>query len=155
MKIKACLALIAAVLFLAACDQNKEFEAYRTLDPSGWNKDSVLVFPVSFDDEQGSYNLYLNVRNSGDYEFSNLWLFVTIQAPDGNTLTDTIEFQLADPTGRWLGKGIGDLFDNQFSYKQNVHLPASGDYLFSISQGMRANNLKGISDVGISIEKRD
>lgn len=155
MRLNFVICVAALLCAIASCTPKKEFEAYKTLDSDGWNKDSVVVIPVELRDTLGSHNLYLNIRNNGNYEFSNLWLFVNIKAPDGNLLTDTLEFQLADPAGKWLGSGIGDLFDNQFLYKENVYFPMSGSYEFSIQQGMRSNVLKGIRDIGISIEKRN
>ena len=147
----ACISLV--VLF--SCDPQKEFEAYHSIETSGWNKDSLVTFSVDLEDTVGNHNLYINLRNSGNYEYSNVWLFVNIKSPDGNTLSDTVEFQLADPSGKWTGNGIGDLFDNQFEYKENVFFPVSGTYEFSIQQGMRSQRLKGIKDVGLRIEKRD
>lgn len=155
MRLKYVISIVALLFAIASCKQKKEFEAYKTLNSSGWNKDSVVVFPIDLNDTTGSHNLYLNVRNNGNYEFSNLWLFVNIKSPDGKLLTDTLEFQLADPAGKWLGSGIGDLFDNQFLYKKDVYFPVSGTYEFSIQQGMRSNPLKGIRDIGISIEKQN
>lgn len=155
MKLKFWFTSVLFAVVLCSCDPKKEFEAYQALDSSGWHKDSLVVFPVELKNTGGSHNLYLNIRNSGDYAFSNLWLFVTIKSPDGELLTDTVEFQLADPTGKWTGSGIGDLFDNQFIYKKNVYFPSPGTYTFSIQQGMRAEKLKGIRDIGIRIEKRE
>jgi len=153
-KIKFGIYIIGLFLLLVSCDQNRVFESYKTLDQSGWHKDSLLVFPVEVKLTGPSHNLYINLRNSGDYQFSNIWLFINIKSPDGKVLTDTVEFQLADPSGKWQGNGIGDLFDNQFDYKEGVFFPTPGIYEFTIQQGMRSENLKGIQDVGLRIEKR-
>ncbi|PTN10585.1 gliding motility lipoprotein GldH [Mangrovibacterium marinum] len=155
MRLKLVFSIAALLLALASCTQKKEFEAYRSLSADGWHNDSLVVFDVELGDTIESHNLYLNLRNSGSYPFSNLWLFVNISSPDGKVLTDTLNFQLAAPSGKWLGTGIGDLFDNQFLYKENIYFPTPGIYRFSIQQGMRANRLKGIRDIGISIEKQN
>lgn len=155
MKLKFWLILVITFAVLFSCDPKKEFETYKPLASDGWHKDSLVVFPVAFTDTVGHHNLLLNVRNNSDYAYSNLWLFITIESPSGTLLTDTVEFQLADPSGKWYGSGIGDLFDNQFMYKENIFFPEKGEYKFSIQQGMRANKLEGIRDVGIRIEKRD
>ncbi len=143
---------LLAVIF-GSCDRGGVFEEYKTIDHSGWHKDSAVVFTANLTDTLSSYNLYLDIRNKGNYPNSNLWLFVNIKSPDGKLLTDTIEYTLADHAGKWTGSGIGDLFDNQFAYKQNVYFPVSGDYKFLIRHGMRATHLTGIQDVGIRIEK--
>ena len=138
---------------IASCDRKKVFEAYKTLDEKGWNKDSVLIFNVAFTDTLRNHNLYVNIRNKGTYPYSNLWLFLSIGSPDGKLLTDTVEFSLAEPTGRWKGIGIGDLHDNQILYKSSVYFAHKGKYTFHIKQGMRDNVLQGIRDVGLRIEK--
>ena len=155
MKTRLSISIIALLLIVVACHPKSEFEAYHSLKDSGWHKDSVQVFAVGFNNTRQSHNLYINIRNKGQYEFSNIWLFINIQSPDGENLTDTVEFKLADTVGRWTGSGIGDLFDNQFLYKENVFFPVPGVYKFSIQQGMRAKRLKGIRDIGIRIEKRN
>lgn len=136
-----------------SCDRKRVFEAYKTLDEKGWHKDSVVVFNVQLTDTIKNHNLYVNIRNTGKFPYSNLWLFLSIGSPDGQMHTDTVEFSLAEPSGRWKGSGIGDLHDNQIMYKNSVYFPRKGNYTFSIKQGMRDNVLQGIRDIGIRVEK--
>ena len=144
---------ILLIIGIASCDRKRVFEAYRTFDEKGWNKDSVVVFKVLLTDTTRNHNLYVNIRNKGTYPYSNLYLFLSIGSPDGKLLTDTVEFSLAEPSGRWKGSGIGDLHDNQILYKSSVYFPHKGNYTFQIKQGMRDNILQGIRDIGLRIEK--
>lgn len=145
--------LLMAVTLLIACDHKMVFEAYRKIDGSGWNKDSIIIFNFNIEDTINGHNLYINIRNKGNYPNSNIWLFLSINSPEGTNLTDTVEFTLAEPSGKWRGSGLGDLFDNQFAYRSNVFFPYKGEYIFSIQQGMRNNVLKGIRDVGFRVER--
>lgn len=147
--------ILGTLLFagIVSCDRKRVYESYQTLDENGWNKDSVLTFNVALTDTLRNHNLYVNIRNKGTYPYSNLWLFLTIGSPDGKLLTDTVEFSLAEASGRWKGSGIGDLHDNHILYKSSVYFPHKGEYTFQIKQGMRDNILPGIRDVGIRIEK--
>lgn len=145
--------LVIVVGFTLSCSQNLVFEQYKTIDDKSWNKDSVMVFTVPVSDTTDNNNFYINVRNDIKYQYSNLWLFITIEQPDGKTLEDKFEIALADPSGKWLGEGLGGLKTREAMYRRNVFFPRSGDYKISIQQGMREENLKGISDVGIRIEK--
>jgi gliding motility-associated lipoprotein GldH len=101
------------------------------------------------------YNLYLNVRNEGRYGYSNLWLFVKIVPPKGKVLNDTIELSLANPEGKWLGSGLGDIYDMKYPYKQTTIFPSAGYYRFEVRQGMRTEDgiLRGIRDFGITLDK--
>lgn len=149
---KQSLIIIAFIVFLVACDSNRVYESYKAISQSGWHKDSVKQFNFTIEDTLQSHNLYINLRNKGNYPNSNIWLFLSINSPNGTNLTDTVEFTLADNTGKWMGSGIGDLFDNQFKYRSNVFFPNSGKYSFNIQHGMRSEYLKGIRDVGVRIE---
>jgi gliding motility-associated lipoprotein GldH len=146
------LLIIIAIVGMSSCDRRKVFEAYHKIDEKGWNKDSVITFNVHLTDTMKNHNLYVNIRNKGNYPYSNIYLFLSIGSPDGNMRTDTVEFTLADPSGKWRGKGIGGLHDNQIPYKNKVYFPRQGDYKFMIKQGMRDNVLQGIRDVGFRIE---
>jgi gliding motility-associated lipoprotein GldH len=137
---------------IVSCDRKRVFESYEKLDEAGWNKDSVILFKVPLSDTTKNHNLYVNIRNEGTYPYSNLWLFLSIGSPDGKMVTDTVEFSLAEASGKWKGSGLGDLHDNQILYNKSVFFPHKGEYTFQIKQGMRDNVLKGIRDVGIRIE---
>ncbi|MFV0555410.1 MAG: gliding motility lipoprotein GldH [Mangrovibacterium sp.] len=156
MKSNLLIAILLCILSLTACRPNSKYEHFYRTDAKGWNKDSVLTFPVHFDEDlNASYDLRLNIRNKNSYAYSNLWLFINIQSPNGEQLIDTVEFTLAEPSGRWLGSGLGDLFDNELRYKENVMFPDSGIYRISIQQGMREDVLEGIDAVGLSIVVSD
>lgn len=145
-------------IFLAAfsaCDTNRVFEEYHPIFEGSWHKDSLVVFDVPVSDTLQNHHLYINIRNDINYGYSNLWLFVKIKHPGGMAVQDTFEMALADPSGKWLGQGFGGLKTRQAIYRSSVFFPDSGDYKISIQQGMRENVLKGISDVGLRVEKMD
>ena len=55
--------------------------------------------------------------------FRNIYLFVTTTSPDGKTITDTLQYNLADEKGKWYGKGFGDIHELNLPYKSNVYFP--------------------------------
>jgi len=137
-----------------ACVHHETFLEYKTLPPQGWNKDSVLTFQVNITDTSSLYNVYINIRNRGEYPYQNLWLFLNIQPPHSTLpIKDTIECYLADIHGKWLGSGVGNVFEMPVLYKQNECFKQSGTYTFQIIQGMRNEVLPGISNVGLKVEK--
>ncbi len=74
-------------------------------------------------------------------------------APNGNKIIDTLEYNLADAKGRWIGKGLSDIKNIKLGYKKAVRFSQNGKYMFYVTHGMRENELEGIIDVGIIIEK--
>jgi gliding motility-associated lipoprotein GldH len=140
---------------MISCNRKVVFEDYHQMKGSEWPQDSILNFGLDIKDSTRVYNLSLNVRNEGRYPYSNLWLFISIMPPSGKELKDTVELTLANPDGRWLGSGLGDLYERKYSYKQNIFFPRKGNYTVKVRQGMRTENeiLKGIRDFGICLEK--
>ena len=144
-----------SLIVFYACDSNRVFEKNLSVPEDGWNKDSVITFIVPITDTLQNHNFYINVRNDIKYKYSNLWLFIDINQPGSKSVTDTFEITLADPTGKWLGDGFGGVKTRQVIFKRNVYFPVSGDYKINIKQGMRDNKLKGITDIGIRLEKQE
>lgn len=144
---------IFVLLITVACTPNDVYMQYQTIPVEGWNKDSLYTFDVPISDSTALYNIYINVRNRGDYPYQNLWLFLSNMSPDSVIVNDSIECYLADQRGKWLGSGAGSLMEMPVLYKQNVRFKTSGTYRYQIVQGMRDDVLKGINDIGIRIEK--
>lgn len=145
-------------LFIAlfvSCDTNRIFEEYYPINSGSWHKDSLVVFNIPINDTLQNNNLFINIRNDINYGYSNIWLFVNIQQPDGMAVKDTFEMVLAEPSGKWLGQGFGGLKTRQAMYRNNVYFPNSGEYKISIQHGMRNPILEGIRDVGFRVEKVD
>ncbi|OIP82107.1 MAG: hypothetical protein AUK44_08545 [Porphyromonadaceae bacterium CG2_30_38_12] len=126
---------------------------YATLPENGWNKDSTLGFDFQIDDTAVSYNVTLNSRNTSDYPYQNLWLFLKQSQPDSIIKNDTINYYLADDYGKWLGSGIGSLYQMPVLWQQNMKFPKSGKYHIAIGHGMRDSILIGITEIGLKIEK--
>lgn len=144
--------IFGAMVFFS-CDPGKVADEYQTLPNGTWAADSAKTFTFTIARTNQNNNIYFNVRNDRKYEFSNLWLFVTIESPSGTALTDTVQVMLAEPSGKWLGKGFSGVYDNRLIYRRNVYFPESGKYSIHLKHGMRPDNLKGITDIGIRIEK--
>lgn len=148
-----CCFIALIILLSVSCDQNMVFDSFSAIPDNKWPSDSIINFSVDITDTTQNHNLYINIRNSIDYPYSNLWLFISIIPPDGKSFKDTVEFTLADYSGKWLGNGYGKFRDIRYLYKNNTYFPDSGQYFFQLQQGMRNNILEGISDIGIRLEK--
>ena len=148
-------AILAAILLLGllSCDSNKVFEAYIEVEKANWGKENIASFEFLAKDTTTAHNLYINVRNTGDYAYSNIYLFVTMQGPNGGLLKDTVNCILADNRGKWLGKGVGDLWDLRIPYVGGFKFAQAGNYIVSLEQAMRVEDgLDGITDIGLRVE---
>lgn len=144
--------LILGVSFiLHSCNLNGIYNESIAIDEKGWYKDDLARFEVAVDDTLQSYDFYINIRNTTEYRYSNLYIFLNTKFPNNNISRDTIEFVLADIEGRWLGKGWGAVKENSILLSRNMRFPLKGSYEFKIQQAMRVDTLNGISDLGIQI----
>jgi gliding motility-associated lipoprotein GldH len=145
--------LLLITLLAASCDKGRLVDAYVTVPDNGWNKDSLAFFVVDVPSIEQPMNIYLNVRNTPQYTSSNLWLFVDVVSPSGKYERDTVECILSDLHGKWIGKGWGSIYHVKRPYKMGIRFAEHGKYEFKLSHGMRSNDLKGIRDIGLRVEK--
>jgi gliding motility-associated lipoprotein GldH len=145
--------LLLMTTIVLSCDRNRVFEENMALPDHVWNRNNLLVFNVEIADTINPHNIYINVRNGGQYQYSNLYVFIKTVSPSGQWIRDTVECTLADEKGRWLGSGLGDIYALQIPYKINVRFPYPGMYSFELEQAMRIEALKQIFDLGIRVEK--
>lgn len=149
-------------LCFASCDSNVVLDEYRTISDQ-WQKNEVVEFKVTPPDTLKPYSLFVNVRNTNDYKFNNLYLIVEMNYPHGKIDKDTLEYRMTTPEGKFLGTGFTDVKENKLWYKgyeKPFIFSETGDYILKIQHAMRANgsivgleNLDGIIDVGFRIEK--
>lgn len=152
------LLLLIFCIALIGCDKERIFDEYKAV-PNEWHRDSTINFNISQIDSVKNYNLFINVRNNSDFRFSNLFLIAEIQFPQGKVISDTLEYQMAEPDGTWLGTGFGDIKENKLWYKEGVQFSEPGTYEVRIKHAMREigetegiTDLEGITDIGFRIE---
>ncbi len=150
------LTLILGILI--SCSKDEVYSDYKSL-PGHWPMDDTLEFSLPEMDSITAYDVFLNVRNTNDFKYSNLFLIVSMNFPHGKVVTDTLEYQMALPDGTWLGSG-GTIKENKLWYKEGIRFFEEGNYSLKIRHAMRNNasvegvtELEGITDVGISVEK--
>jgi len=124
-----------------------------------WKQNEKIEFQIPQLDSLKTYNVFLNLRNSNEYPFNNIFLIVDMDFPHGRTITDTLEYRMAAPDGSWLGDGLGSVKESKLWYKEAIRFTEEGTYTLRVSQAVRNNGevagvseLKGITDVGYSIE---
>lgn len=150
--------VILIFLCCASCDQNRVFDGYSTIS-GGWSKEEPIQFVFEPPDTIQKYNMFLNVRNTNEYPYNNLFLITTLEYPNGRRDVDTLEYVMAAPDGKWLGKGFNDVKESKLWYSEGVRFRESGNYTMSIAQAVRKNGnvqgdskLVGITEVGVRVE---
>ena len=149
------LAFLLIGIVLSSCDNKVVFERNISLPENRWEASNIVHLETTIEDTSAAHNLYINIRNAGGYQFSNLFVFFTTTTPKGEIERDTVELILADERGKWLGDGLGDIWDNRILFKRNFRFPQSGIYKFDLQQAMRVPILPQVMDAGIRIEKAE
>ena len=145
--------LLISLILLSSCNSNVVFTESKVMNKNTWNLLNISSFKVPITDTLKSNNVIFTIRTGSSYPFRNIYLFVTTTSPDGKSITDTLQYNLADEKGKWLGKGFGDIHELNLPYKSNIYFPVKGIYQFNIQHGMRIEDLKGVYDVGLRVEK--
>lgn len=148
-----------SLIFLVSCSDNLVFTEYKTLKNSTWKSNEKLTFNFTVKDTIQPKNLFIHVRNNKDYAFSNLYLITSLNFANGTIIIDTLQYEMTDEYGAFLGKGFSNIKENKLFYKEAKIFPTKGEYQFIIYHAMRKqgeiepiSTLKGIQDVGFSIE---
>jgi gliding motility-associated lipoprotein GldH len=142
-------------LALLSCNSNAVFEDYKSFENHSWNADSLVVFNFAITDTISRNQVVIKVRHTVNYEFQNLFLFVKAEQ------TDTVELMLADKSGEWLGKGIGDIREVEFIYQNEKIFHKQGKYTLELEQAMRygalekIQHLNNIEAIGFCVEKQN
>jgi gliding motility-associated lipoprotein GldH len=144
--------VITASCFCISCGNDIIYNKFLSIRGKAWDKQSEYYFEFEIKDRSIPYNILLQIRNNDIYAYQNLWLLCEELQPNGVSSKDTIECMLADDFGKWNGNGI-TLFQSRFRLRNHYIFPDTGKYTIGIRHGMRDENLKGIEDLGLFIEK--
>jgi len=139
------------LLSLSACDATRIYDANHVV-PGKWDRKDLIPFDVSIDDTMSRYNILLHVRNTGFYDYSELFLRIYSQSPDGVVKEDSLKISIADSLGRKLGEGVGDLRNHTVVFKRNFRFPVAGIYSYRIVHDHGNQKIKGIFDMGLTIK---
>ena len=100
--------------------------------------------------------MLLNIRHSVEYKYQNIFLF---SKTDYNK--DTLEIYLCDNTGKWYGKGWGDIKEVTVDISNINNKKIINSSNISFEQAMRygdkvsINNLQHIYSLGVIIKKHN
>ena len=142
--------IILCVILFISCGSNTQ-ETYHSFNHNEWNSDSIVVFKYNIYDTIKSYDLSLKIRHTVDYEFQNLFLFLRGEK------SDTVEIELANKQGEWLGSGISDVREVEYIFCKKREFKNSGEHIVSVEQAMRygalkrIENLEHVLDVGLIV----
>lgn len=154
-KINVFVIIFSLFLGLASCDSSDViFEDNQGFENNTWAYDDIKEFSFEIEDSITPAKIFLNLRTTLDFQYSNIYMYLHINYPNGFTDIDTLEFFLAQPNGKWLGEVSGTVVENQALIAQGI-FNDPGTYTYKVEQAMYKDALEEIIDVGIRVEYMD
>ena len=104
-------------------------------------------------------NIDFILRHNNNYPFANIFLISELVTSNKKIQIDTLEFKLADSSGKWLGATKISLVEHKLPYKTNFILKEGETFKLKVRTSMRLNNeineienLDGVLNFGLLIE---
>lgn len=144
--------ILGTLLWLcAACQTDAVFERYEELPEERWNRLQAIEFVVEIPDS-ALYEVEICIRHTKDFETANLWCFVSAHVEGSEKMRDTLNLQIAELDGRWLGSG-GIIKEITEPLRRNPMALPAGTVVFKVEQGMRTEELQGMKNVGLRVSR--
>lgn len=159
--------LLCFFLLLGACRYTApDYQQQYAVPDGGWRYEQPMRFQFQVDDTTAGYQLYLILRHTNAYPFSNIWLRLGTKKPD-DTAMQFARFEVtlaaapginADGTtaGGWLGRGMGEVWEQRrplYPLSHPLYFNRTGMYIVELSQDMRLNPLPDVLQAGLRLEK--
>ena len=142
--------IIALLTTMYSCSpRNNDDSRYETLPVEGWCYGDTIVYPLELADTLVRGELSVGLEHSPAYKYSNLWLeitYATIADSCETLVRDTLNIQLADSAGNWIGTGVASTYQLQ-SPPTTILLDARKP--LTVRHIMRTDTLKGITRAGL------
>lgn len=146
------LTFICLSLLLGACGETAVTDVNNDIKSLNWDYGQRVRMSVNIEDPSKEYNLYMNLRITANYRYSNIFVLISREGGGEAKQTQRREFKLALPDGEWLGSGSGNFYTFQLPFQESYKFPARGTYYFTFEQNMRDNPLKQVCNVGLRVE---
>lgn len=128
----------------ALMDERKDFDSF-------WSFQDTAVFSFENRTQNQLCDIAMMFRTTIDYPYSNMFIFMKTEHPDGKVNEDTLQFILADDKGKWLGNRIGNTVEYEVPVSKGVQFAKEGTYTFRFVHGMQDKDLPEILDFGMRI----
>ncbi len=143
---------LAFAFLLTACGKEKiVFEKEYPIPNNAWTYADTLNFAFDIVDTLALYDIVVHIKHRSDYGFQNLYTRIATKFPNGDRRSQTLNFDLADNTGKWVGKKSSDNWDFEVKIQQNAFFNQTGQHIITLEQMMRVSSLSGIERIDLQV----
>lgn len=143
------IAMLCVLLLSSSCRRDIIYERFQVVG-TVWYQDTGLTYFYNVPDVSVPYDLTLEIRHNGTYPYRNIWIFSQEERPIDLVYRDTLECELADVEGSWLGRGYS-IRTLSVPLRRGHIYPMGGRYVLTLYHGMRDEPLVGIESIGLKI----
>lgn len=151
------IALITLTLCFSSCTKIDLFEKIVSIPAQKWDNKFKPSFSFVISDTTVAYQLFVILRHTEKYNYTNLWIKLHTKSPDATQSNAQYELPLATNEKGWLGTGMDDIYEHRIGLtplNQNFYFKKRGTYIFSIEHIMREEPLEHVMNIGLRIEKK-
>jgi gliding motility-associated lipoprotein GldH len=143
-------------LLMAGCTSSPYYQQEAPVPQNAWNYDFKPTFKFDITDTTSLYNIFFLIRHTEAYRYSNIWIWIYTKRPGDSVFQKSrINIPLAEASGQWLGRGMGEIWEQRLpiSLADPLMLKRKGTYEIRLEQNMRVNPLPDVLHVGLRVEK--
>ena len=151
---KALFSILGLAILFFSCTEDRYYEHNQDFEDRIWNMEETAEFEFEIDSIELPYQIKLNVRNTMDYTYRNL--YIKYELSDSTNLIEDklLNIDLFEPkSGKPYGERQSDIYAHQLILQDSVFFPEKGKYKIGLKQYMREKKLEGMVSVGLRIEQ--
>lgn len=164
---------ILGLQLLSGCVSSPYYQKSYAVPSNKWAYDFKPDFVVEITDTGIHYNVFFIMRHTNNYPYANIWMNILVKTPGDSVFRKTrVEVPLASAQGRWLGMGMGEIYEQRrMIVLDHKAIPVTDDlisvseisfddlfrkagrYEIRLEQNMRDQSLPEVLHTGLRIEK--
>ncbi|MFT5778911.1 MAG: gliding motility-associated lipoprotein GldH [Crocinitomicaceae bacterium] len=152
MKLRNKVLFIAVSALLFSCGEQPFYEKVYSFDGREWPQDVKPSYEVDFQKIDVEYDFTLSLRTSIDYQYSNLWVFMKTETPDGTTAREPFQIKITNDDGSWIGENSGSIVTTQLYFRRR-QMPIKGIYKFTLEQGITESKIDEVIDLSFRVDE--
>ncbi|MBS1772837.1 MAG: gliding motility lipoprotein GldH [Bacteroidetes bacterium] len=139
---------------LNSCLPSAHYQKEYSMPGNEWQYNNKLSFKFDVTDTTSFYRLFFILRHTEAYPHSNIWVVIYTKKPGANTFDKMrCEIPLAEPSGKWMGRGMGSIWEHRYNFSGNLKFLQKGTWEIQFEQNTRINPLPEVLQVGLLVEQ--
>lgn len=136
-----------------ACSDTAYYKKYKSIRDNMLLETDSVVFKVNIKDTSKNYDVYMSLRHGPAYPYANFKYIIGYKSPSGKYWQSIHNSMLRSKDGKFMGSGLGEMWDIDFLVHQNMKFTEAGDYHISIVNNLGLAKTPSIAELGLIIEK--